>query len=212
LRPDFLAARASHFREPIDRKAHRVSRYHHLQLASIKAYICFAQTDRPLAAAMANQGEASNYYGGNNGYQMNQPPPQQQGYGYGAPQQNGYGPPSGPPPQQHNYGGGMPPPPNYGQQYNGDQKPQFEEAFKIEKPKWNDLWAGILFILVCAGYVAVSAISIQGYAATKGFNGGGIYDSNNQFGLTTNTIVLFMFCLGVALVLGYGYVWLARSK
>jgi hypothetical protein len=161
---------------------------------------------------MANQGEASNYYGGNNGYQMNQPPPQQQGYGYGAPQQNGYGPPSGPPPQQHNYGGGMPPPPNYGQQYNGDQKPQFEEAFKIEKPKWNDLWAGILFILVCAGYVAVSAISIQGYAATKGFNGGGIYDSNNQFGLTTNTIVLFMFCLGVALVLGYGYVWLARSK
>lgn len=167
------------------------------------------------------QGEADNYYGGgNNGYPMNPPqqngqwqqPQQQQGYGYGAPQQGGYGPPSGPPPQQQHYDGAMPPPPNYGQVYNGDQKPQFEEAFKIEKPKWNDLWAGILFILVCAGYVAVSAISIQGYAATKGFNGGGIYDSNNEFGLTTNTIVLFMFCLGVALVLGYGYVWLARSK
>jgi hypothetical protein len=164
---------------------------------------------------MANQGEASQYYGGNNGYQMNQPsPPQQQGYGYGAPQQQGgYGPPSGPPPQQQHYGGnGMPPPPNYGQQYGADQKPQFEEAFKIEKPKWNDLWAGILFILVCAGYVAVSAISIQGYAATKGFNGGGIYDSGNEFGLTTNTIVLFAFCLLVALVLGYAYVWVARSK
>jgi hypothetical protein len=169
---------------------------------------------------MANQGEASQYYQGNNNnnnYQMNQPP-QQQGYGYGAPQQqqNGYGPPSGPPPQQQHYGGGggggMPPPPNYGQQYGADQKPQFEEAFKIEKPKWNDLWAGILFIIVCAGYVVVSAISIQGYAATKGFNGGGIYDSGNEFGLTTNTIVLFAFCLGVAMVLGYGYVWLARSK
>jgi hypothetical protein len=148
---------------------------------------------------------------------MQQPPQQQQGYGYGAPQQqNGYGPPSGPSPQQqqqqHNYGGGMPPPPNYGQQYGADQKPQFEEAFKIEKPKWNDLWAGILFIIVCAGYVVVSAISIQGYSATKGFNGGGIYGSQNEFGLSTNTIVLFAFCLLVAMVLGYGYVWLARSK
>jgi hypothetical protein len=177
---------------------------------------------------MANQGEAAQYFqsdGGrgynnidnnNNGYQMQQPPQQQQGYGYGAPhQQNGYGPPSGPPPQQqhnNNYGGGMPPPPNYGQAYGADQKPQFEEAFKIEKPKWNDLWAGILFILVCAGFVVVSAISIQGYSATKGFNGGGIYGSQNEFGLSTNTIVLFAFCLLVAMVLGYGYVWLARSK
>jgi hypothetical protein len=178
---------------------------------------------------MANQGEAAQYFQGeggrgynnidnnNNGYQMQQPPQQQQGYGYGAPQQqNGYGPPSGPSPQQqqqqHNYGGGMPPPPNYGQQYGADQKPQFEEAFKIEKPKWNDLWAGILFIIVCAGYVVVSAISIQGYSATKGFNGGGIYGSQNEFGLSTNTIVLFAFCLLVAMVLGYGYVWLARSK
>lgn len=177
---------------------------------------------------MAQQGESAGYYqgGDNRDYQMQQPQ-QQQGYGYGAPQQQGGygapqhqqggygGPPPGPPPQQqqdHRYGGGMPPPPVYGQQYSADQKPQFDEAFKIEKPKWNDLWAGILFIIVCAGYVVVSAISIQGYAATKGFNGGGIYDSGNEFGLSTNTIVLFAFCLLVALVLGYGYVWLARSK
>jgi hypothetical protein len=110
---------------------------------------------------MAQHGEAGQYYqGGGNGYPMNppqqdgqwqqQPQQQQQGYGYGAPQQGGYG---APPPQQQNYSGGMPPPPNYGQVYNGDQKPQFEEAFKIEKPKWNDLWAGILFILTCAGFV-----------------------------------------------------------
>jgi hypothetical protein len=166
---------------------------------------------------MAQHGEAGQYYqGGGNGYPMNppqqdgqwqqQPQQQQQGYGYGAPQQGGYG---APPPQQQNYSGGMPPPPNYGQVYNGDQKPQFEEAFKIEKPKWNDLWAGILFILTCAGFVVVSGISIQGYAATKSFNGGGIYGSQNEFGLTTNTIVLFMLCLAVAFVLGYGYVWLA---
>lgn len=48
-------------------------------------------------------------------------------------------------------------------------------------------------------------------AATKGFNGGGIYDSNNDFGLDTNTIVLFVFCLAMAMVLSYIYVWLARA-
>jgi hypothetical protein len=167
---------------------------------------------------MAQHGEAGQYYqGGGNGYPMNPPqqdgqwqqPQQQQGYDYGAPQQGGYGAP--PPPQQQHYGGGMPPPPNYGQVYNADQKPQFEEAFKIEKPKWNDLWAGILFILTCAGFVVVSGISIQGYAATKSFNGGGIYGSQNEFGLTTNTIVLFMLCLAVAFVLGFTYVAIARK-
>lgn len=177
---------------------------------------------------MAQRGEAAGYYQGGGqggGYQMNQPPqggqwqqpppPQQQGYGqqqYGG---GGYGPPPGPPPpQQHGgYGAPMPPPPNYGQQYGGgDQKPNFDQAFKIEKPKWNDLWAGILFILVCAGFVVVSGIAIQGYSATHSFNGGGIYNSQNDFGLSTNTLVLFAFCLLVALVLGYGYVWLARSK
>lgn len=162
---------------------------------------------------MAQHGEAASYFqGGGGGYQMNQQQPPPQGYGYGAPQQGGYGPPPGPPPNQ-NYGGGpMPPPPNYGQQFGGDQKPAFDQAFKIEKPKFNDIWAAILFLAVCAGFVVVSGISIQGYSATKGFNGGGIYDSQNEFGLSTNTLVLFVFCLAVALVLGYGYVWLARSK
>jgi hypothetical protein len=56
----------------------------------------------------------------------------------------------------------------------------------------------------------VSGVAIEGYAKTKGFNGGGIYGSQNDFGLSTNTIVLFAFCLGVAIVLSYGYVWLAR--
>ncbi|KAK3672085.1 pH nine-sensitive protein 1 [Recurvomyces mirabilis] len=154
-----------------------------------------------------SRGQAADYYNGGdetNGqksYPMQQP--------YNAPQQ-GYG---GPPPQQWNGPQYMPPPPTYQQNYgqwNQDQKPTFDQAFKVEKPKWNDLWAGILFLLVCAGFVAVSAISLQGYAANKGFNGGGIYGSQNDFGLNTNTIVLFAFCLGMAFVLGYGYIALAR--
>lgn len=45
------------------------------------------------------------------------------------------------------------PPPNYGQNYqngagpvgpSGDGKQTFAQAFKVDKPKWNDLWAGIL--------------------------------------------------------------------
>ena len=105
----------------------------------------------------------------------------------------------------------MPPPPTYDQNFgNWDNKPTYEQAFKVEKPKWNDIWAGLLFIAVCAGFVAVSGISIQGYASTYGFNGDGIYGSNNDFGLSTNTIVLFVFCLVIALVFGYGYICLAR--
>lgn len=29
----------------------------------------------------------------------------------------------------------------------GDEKPTFAQAFKIEKPRYNDLWAGILVCL-----------------------------------------------------------------
>lgn len=47
-------------------------------------------------------------------------------------------------------------------------------------------------------------------AATHSFNGGGIYGSRNDFGLSTNTIVLFAFCLAVALVFSYVYILLAR--
>lgn len=153
-------------------------------------------------------GEAASYYnnGGagakdNGGYQMQAPQQayrgQQQHPQYGQPQYGG---------QQY-----MPPPPAYGQNYGGQEKPTFDQAFKLEKPKWNDLWAGALLLVFFAGFVAVSGISISSYSSTYGFNGGGIYDSSNNFGLTTNTIVLFIFCLVIALVLGYGYVWLARQ-
>lgn len=160
---------------------------------------------------MAQQGEAAGYYNAGDaqkGYNMQPPQNGQWQQQQSQPYYNNNGP------QQGYNNNGMPPPPSYGQNmnYGADQKPTFDQAFKIDKPKWNDLWAGGLFLAVCAGFVAVSGIAIQGYSATKGFNGGGIYDSSNEFGLSTNTLVLFVFCLAVALVLGYGYIALARSK
>ncbi|KAL9088174.1 MAG: hypothetical protein Q9165_006301 [Trypethelium subeluteriae] len=91
-----------------------------------------------------------------------------------------------------------------------NEKATFAQTFQVQRPKFNDIWAGILFLLFCGGFVAVSGISIQGYAATKGFNGGGIYDGRNDFGLDTNTIILFVLCVGSALILSYAYILLAR--
>ena len=153
---------------------------------------------QPQQAYNGGQQQQQQPYGNSNG--------NGQGYGsqerFGAPQQQQYNGPQhmdAPPTYQENFGKWAP-----------DQKPTFDQAFKVEKPKLNDLWAGALFLAVVAGFVAVAGISIQGYAATSGFQGGGIYGSSNDFGLSTNTIVLFAFCLGMALLLGYGYVSLAR--
>ena len=82
-------------------------------------------------------GEADSYYNASLGQQQMQYPPQP---GY-------QGAPPGPNYQQ--------PPPTYGQSYSTappaqgpvggyDGKQTFDEAFKLEKPKYNDLWAGIL--------------------------------------------------------------------
>lgn len=89
-----------------------------------------------------------------------------------------------------------------------DGKGSFDQAFKIEKPKWNDLWAGVLLIAVFCGFTAVSGITLQGYDSY--FTGGGIYNNANRFGLNSNTIVLFAFVLLVAFVLSWGYISLAR--
>ena len=73
-------------------------------------------------------GEADSYY--QNGGQQ----PQQQYQMQNAPNYQQQPPTyeSGP-----KYGNGGPPP-------NLDGKQTFDQAFKIDKPKWNDLWAGIL--------------------------------------------------------------------
>lgn len=61
------------------------------------------------------------------------------------------------------------------------------------------------------GYVAVSVLAIRAYATTlSGPNGRGIYDGSNSFSLSSNTTILFALVLAISLVLGYGYVCLAR--
>ncbi|KAK9777588.1 putative Protein PNS1 [Seiridium cardinale] len=152
-------------------------------------------------------GGEPNYYNGGQQAPNNNNPYQQQSQPQYAPQPYGqqqYGqPPPGPPPQQ-----GYPPPQNYNGNYG--EKPMFDQAFKIDKPKWNDLWAGILLIAVFLGFVAVSGISLHGYATTRNINGGGIYNGAQSVGLNTNTIVLFIFCLCIAFFFSFIYVWLAR--
>ncbi|KYK56454.1 DUF580 domain protein Pns1 [Drechmeria coniospora] len=110
--------------------------------------------------------------------------------------------------QQQQYHYGAPPPYSFNPPQGPDEKYGFEQAFKIEKPKWNDIWAGILFLLVCAGFVAVSAIAIQGYSSST--HGKGIYNSTNTFTLNSNTLILFAFVLVIAFVFSWLYVWVAR--
>ncbi|KAK0720109.1 plasma-membrane choline transporter-domain-containing protein [Lasiosphaeris hirsuta] len=135
-----------------------------------------------------------------------QPPPNGTGYyNNAAPHNNGYAndqyqPPPGPPPfdpkQQS---------PSYG------APPTFDQAFQVQKPKWNDLWAGILFLITCAGFVVVSAISIQGYAATRRQNSGDLNGQLNTFSLTTHTIWLFFWILLTAIAFSYAYLLVARK-
>ncbi|OAQ69949.1 protein PNS1 [Pochonia chlamydosporia 170] len=137
--------------------------------------------------------------------QYQQPPPQDY-YNQSQPQnQNGYQPE---PQQQHPDQYGAPPPYSYNPPKGNDPNYSFDQAFKVAKPKWNDLWAGILLILVFLGFIAVSVISIRGYVT--GSQGNGIYGGNNTFSLNNNTIILFAFGLVVAFVLSWGYVTVAR--
>ena len=176
---------------------------------------------------MAQQGQAGGYY--NNQYQAPGPPPS--GYeGYQG--QQGYQ--QSPPQQQFAYAGGPPlpsgqqlnhqteeygkpqytqNPPEYGSGFVPpvDDKQTFQQTIKIEKPKWNDLWAAILLLLTFLGFVAVSGIACYRYSRYHKFNGGGIYGSANDFSLNTNTLVLFVFVLVVAFVLSWGYFLAARA-
>jgi hypothetical protein len=104
-----------------------------------------------------------------------------------------------PPPQQAPYQQQAPPPqqypqqpPQYGQQpYTGNgEKIGFEQTFTIDRPKYNDIWAAVLFLLTFAGFIAVSVLSIRGYATSN--QGGGIYNggSANMVSLNSNTIIL----------------------
>lgn len=102
---------------------------------------------------MAHHGQAESYYNDQNPGQQYQPPPgPPQGY------QQQYQSPTGPPqgyqqqyqhPQQESFQNGAKysqQPPTYGQNFDigQDNKQSFQETFKVDKPKFNDLWAGLL--------------------------------------------------------------------
>ena len=59
--------------------------------------------------------------------------------------------------------------------------------------------------------MAVSALSLIGYSSNKRNNGNGVYDGQNDFGLSTNTVILFLIVTGISLALSYGYLWIART-
>lgn len=64
--------------------------------------------------------------------------------------------------------------------------------------------------MVFGGFVAISAYTLRAYASHSSFTNGGFSGSTNDFSLNGDTLVLFAFVLVTALVLGYGYVSLAR--
>ncbi|RAH85313.1 protein pns1 [Aspergillus japonicus CBS 114.51] len=160
-------------------------------------------------------GQAASYYNTEQRFDGSAPPPppppqQQQHYNNGSyaqgPESQPYAPnggqgyqrgPEPKPPHEP-----QEPPPTYNQAVYG-----FDDAFKVEKPKWNDLWAGLLLVAVFLGYVAVSGVVIYRYSKYHRLSGGGIYGAANDFSLNTNTVILLVFVLAVALVLSYGY-WL----
>lgn len=75
--------------------------------------------------------------------------------------------------------------PPYNAPSNPNEKQEFHQAFAVPKPKWNDLWAAILFLATFAGFVAVSGICLRGYQVSSDGS-----TTNNTFGLNRLTIVL----------------------
>ncbi|KAH8774815.1 protein PNS1 [Hyaloscypha finlandica] len=141
------------------------------------------------------------------GGRFHSPPPQQPQYQQQAPPPQQYQP-QAPPPQQYPQQ-----PPHYGKQpeTGNGEKMGFDQTFTIDRPKYNDVWAAVLFILTFCGFIAVSVLSIRGYATTN--QGSGIYNggSANSVALNSNTIILFAFILAVAFCFSFAYFWIIRA-
>lgn len=78
---------------------------------------------------------------------------------------------------------------------------QFDESFKVQKPKWNDWPFTVFFVLTVAGFIAIAGITLNALKKTYGVQGSSIYDSANTFTLNTNTIILFGFVIVIGVVL-----------
>lgn len=85
------------------------------------------------------------------------------------------------------------------------EKPSFEQTFKIDKPKWNDLWAGILFIVFFLGFAGVSGFTLAAYRSR-----GDAFQDTRNFTLSTSTVLLFVFVVIVAIVFSFAYIGIAR--
>ncbi|KAK6202373.1 protein PNS1 [Scheffersomyces amazonensis] len=96
----------------------------------------------------------------------------------------------------------------FGQKPEGSQN--FDESFKIDKPRYNDWPFTILFLLVVGGFIAIAGITLNALRQTFSLQGSSIYDSPDSFTLNTNTIILFSFVIVVAIVLSAGLIIFAR--
>ena len=73
----------------------------------------------------------------------------------------------------------------------------------------NDVIDSYQLIATFLGFIAVSGLSLHGYASTSH---GGIYgNTSNAITLNSNTIILFAFVLVVAFVLSWAYLLAARA-
>lgn len=123
--------------------------------------------------------------------------------------QEDYPPPPHPPPQNygHNqYGPPINPPQDYENQNNNySEKPvpsqDFDQSFKVTKPKFNDWPFAVFFLLVVGGFVAIAGITLNALKKTFSEQGSSIYHSTNSFTVNTNTIILFGFVVVVGVVL-----------
>lgn len=132
-----------------------------------------------------------------------------------------YNPPQGPPPGQGQGQGPFDSPQDYqgydaeNQSYQGySEKPppleQFDESFKVEKPRFNDWPFAIFFLLTFAGLFVVAGICLHALRLTWSYQGGSIYDNSNHFTLNSNTIIMFAFVIVISVVLSLLVIMFAR--
>lgn len=119
--------------------------------------------------------------------------------------------------QRPNYGPngnhqGFGPDPEAPPQYYEKPEPtqEFDQSFKVEKPKFNDWPFAVFFLLVVGGFVAIAGITLNALRKTFSFQGTSIYSGNNDFTLNTNTIILFGFVIVVGVVLSFLIIVFAR--
>lgn len=93
------------------------------------------------------------------------------------------------------------------------EKPQpsqnYDESFKIEKPRYNDIPFAIFFLLVVVGFFVVAGITLHAMKSTWSFQGS-IYSTQNHFTLNANTAVLFGFVIVISVVFSVVIIMIAR--